>query len=588
MALATNLTRRSGSKNYYVRREVPKELQPIIGKREVWVSTGTSDPREAKRKARAIHDRLEAEWDAARPRTTLTDDDIEHAVWTRYLAILETDERFRTELPTDEDLDDVWAELTKDYDDDDLEAFRILRSLRDAATEDRDRRLARLRTLNTALTTNETRPVRDVVDAVLAEQRVEIHRSDPAHKKLSHHLMRAEREALARTFERDKNVFHGKPKDPVVKPPSRPHIAASPDETVMAMFERYARENPNNVKPDTLAQARAAVQMFADFVGPKFAATAIDKKAVRDWKALLLDYPVKASETKAFRGLGLREIIEANKTEGKPAITPRTVNRYLSGLSAFCDWLRVNDYIPANPCDDLLLKVDKRSKRRPFTTDELNKLFRAPLFTGCMSEDRLHVPGNLVIDEHEYWLPLVMLFSGARPAEIAQLLVTDVRQEHDHWIMHITTTADEDDDRSVKTAGSMRVVPVHSELVRLGFIGFRNRQADKGEKRLFPRAERNKRGQIAADFSRAFTRQVLKGIDLEDPGRLSLYSFRHGFIDAIRRAGLLDEAFGFIVGHTKATTTGIYGTLPQGMLTQRIEIVEKVAYPGLDLAHLYR
>jgi integrase len=151
--------------------------------------------------------------------------------------------------------------------------------------------------------------------------------------------------------------------------------------------------------------------------------------------------------------------------------------------------------------------------------------------------------------------------------------------------MHIT---DADDEQSVKTTGSKRIVPVHSELIRLGFIAFCQRQAERGLARIFPEAERNSRGQLAATFSRDFTRTVLKGIGLDKAGELSLYSFRHGFVDALRRAGYLDEQFGFLVGHAKASTTGLYGVIPQGMLQQRVEMIEKVAYPGLDISHLYR
>ena len=63
-----------------------------------------------------------------------------------------------------------------------------------------------------------------------------------------------------------------------------------------------------------------------------------------------------------------------------------------------------------------------------------------------------------------------MLYSGTRPAEIAQLAVADVREQHGKWIMHVTEEGD--GDKSVKTAGSMRVVPVHSELIKLGFIDY--------------------------------------------------------------------------------------------------------------------
>jgi len=133
-----------------------------------------------------------------------------------------------------------------------------------------------------------------------------------------------------------------------------------------------------------------------------------------------------------------------------------------------------------------------------------------------------------------------MLYSGARPAEIAQLAVNDVRADRDNWIMDITETTDDDDEsvKSVKTEGSRRVVPVHQELVKLGFLDYLAETKRAGHARLFPLAARNSRGQMIADFSREFGRYLGK-IGLKKGRGISLYSFRHGAFDALRRAGYL-------------------------------------------------
>jgi hypothetical protein len=75
------------------------------------------------------------------------------------------------------------------------------------------------------------------------------------------------------------------------------------------------------------------------------------------------------------------------------------------------------------------------------------------------------------------------------------------------------------------------------------------------EKCLFALAERNERGQMIADFSWDFPRYLTK-IGIKGGRGLSLYSFRYGAADALRRAGYLDEQFGFILGHTAGTMTG--------------------------------
>jgi integrase len=124
-------------------------------------------------------------------------------------------------------------------------------------------------------------------------------------------------------------------------------------------------------------------------------------------------------------------------------------------------------------------------------------------------------------------------------------------------------------------------------LVKLGLLKYHADMKGRGEKRLFPLAERNERGQMIAGFSRDFPRYLTK-IGLKEGRGLSLYSFRHGAADALRRAGFLDEQFGFILGHTSGTMTQRYGTLPQGMLEQRVELVNAIAYPGLKIDHLFR
>lgn len=406
----------------------------------------------------------------------------------------------------------------------------------------------------------------------------------PEWRALAQDLCAARYEAMAREAERAEGDFTGKPDHPAIANATPEPETAPKGETILDLYDRYARENQKGVSADTLTQARRDVKLFADTIG-NIPPAKITGRHVGDWKDLLMQYPVKAAEISAFRGMTMRETIKKNETVKKPAISDRTVNRYLSAVGAFSDWLVLRGYLERNPVTGLHQSIDKTVRTTiPFTLEQMNALFSSPLFTGCQNDDDWHKPGNVHIRDHRYWIPLIMLFSGARPGEIAQLAISDVRQEHNHWIMHITTEGD-GDKKSVKTKGSMRVVPVHPELVALGFLKYHAEIKVAGEARLFPKATRNKRGQMVADFSRDFGRYLTR-LKMKDGRGLSLYSFRHGAADALRRAGHLDEQFGFILGHTKATMTGRYGIMPQGMLEQRVELVNSIAYPGLKIDHL--
>ena len=58
-----------------------------------------------------------------------------------------------------------------------------------------------------------------------------------------------------------------------------------------------------------------------------------------------------------------------------------------------------------------------------------------------------------------------------------------------------------------------------------------------------------------------------------------LEQFKHKeAADAFRRAGYLDEQFGPLLGHTKSTTTGRYGIMPEGPLRDRVAMIEAIGY----------
>lgn len=593
MSKINNLLRRGG--RYSARLRVPLDLVPVIGKSELVKALGTADPAEAKRLVRGVIDAWNREFDQLRIRRDFGEDDAAHAAVEAYAAALDRDEAARQALPSRDELDTATAKLLRRAErgeitsTDPLDILNVsldVQVMRNRAQLDRRAREVRLTALRTSLATGETALIEHEVDDFLARHRITAPRGTPGRRTLARAVLRAEIEAMQRGLERDTGDYSGAPRDPILKPiPGKTREAAKPGETIEELFETYVTANPNGVTKDSLDQARRSLGLFGEIVSPRSAASAIDKKAIRDWKAVLTKLPALHTRTKEFRGMDMRQSIAANEKALRPVISSRALNVHLSGMSAFCRWLTTNEYITSNPCTGMFAKKTDDSSARPFTVEEMNKLFASPLFAGCQSDAAwrfLSKPGNFHVRDYRYWLPLVMLYSGARPSEVAQLGIDNVRQEHGHWIMHIT---DQGDGKRVKTKGSVRVVPVHPELIRLGFIGHFKKMKDAGHTRLFPEATRNARGQMLGDYSREFGKYLTR-LGIKDGRGLSLYSFRHGAADALRRAGHLDEQFGFILGHTKATMTQKYGVLPEGMLQQRVDLIDSVAYPGLKLDNL--
>lgn len=115
---------------------------------------------------------------------------------------------------------------------------------------------------------------------------------------------------------------------------------------------------------------------------------------------------------------------------------------------------------------------------------------------------------------------------------------------------------------SEDTPGSERIIPVHSELIRLGLLKYHGATVASGHKTLFPEIKPDRRGFMSGNPS-AFFNDHFAAIGVKRDKSVNFHSFRHGIADAFRNAGYLDEQFGMLLGHTKATTSGRYGIMPR-------------------------
>jgi integrase len=588
VALASNIVRRPGSARYYVRVAVPKKLQAFLGKKEVWKSLGTSDPHVARAKALPVMSRWYAEFEALMARREPSAADLQGASWDHYSTGMELDRLERAALPTGAAIQGAKDKLATD-----VEAGRIPWSgdplaqlstaldvlvMKDAGAMSREQRAHKLATVRQHLATGETALIEWAADDVIRRDRLLIEKGSAKYRDLCQRLQRAEIQMLERAEERDKGNWTGAPTDSVVAPVDatmgRKH--AAPGETLAELYARYKTERQGRVSADTWAQNAGIVKLFFEFIGETSHVSAVTRKAVRDWKHALASWPRKATSIKEFEGMAFRKVIEANKTVGKPPISVPTTNRYISAIAPFCQWLFDAEYIEQDACQRMHLTVDKKQRTvYPWSGDELKAIFASPLFATCQGDRQEHLPGNVAIRDWRYWLPYLAAYSGARLGELSQMLTSDVRQHHGVWILHVTPEGSQD--KSVKTDGSARVVPLHSRMIELGFLKYHAHMVERGEKQLFPELEPDTRGHFSRTPSRFFA-GYFKDIGVKVDKSRNFHSFRHNATDAFRRGGYLDEQFGMLIGHTKATTTGRYGIMPEGILSERVKMIEAISY----------
>ncbi|MGV8832306.1 MAG: DUF6538 domain-containing protein [Devosia sp.] len=589
MARNSNLHRRDGT--YYARIYIPKDLQPAFdGKGEKWLSLRTKEHQDAKSRLAVVLDQWAGTFADMRRRQELSPADINVAVWDHYAANVNDGDRERSSRPSEEQIMTVFdagvAQSMKPhplgpgmYDHINATADASVMALK--VSSDARRRKARLGRLRADLGTGDTRIIEPDADAFLRKNGFQIAKGSEQYRDLCNKLMRADIEQLVRYAERDGGDFTGKPQDPIiVEPLERPAPIGAPAVTILSLFAKYEQANPTKMQADSMKQVRRDVEHFVAFAGPRFLPSKIDRATVAAWMDVLYAYPVKASETNAFKGMSPQEAVAANKALAtpKPAIKVNTIRRYMSSLGGFCRWLKIRSVLTDNPLSDMLPEKDTENEREPFTDTQMRALIASPLFTGCLgnSWQDMSKPGTYQIRDHRYWVPLVMAYSGARPGEIAQLQTADVRESHGVWILHITELGD--GDKRTKTKGSMRVVPIHSELIQLGFVEHCKAMAQAGHKQVFPEVVIPKTGQIIPEFSREMNRRYLTSIGLKSGPKIVVYSLRHTVVDRLRLAGASEEEIAMLVGHDKPTMTGRYGVEQPGTLKRRAELIESVRY----------
>lgn len=140
-------------------------------------------------------------------------------------------------------------------------------------------------------------------------------------------------------------------------------------------------------------------------------------------------------------------------------------------------------------------RMPEEDQQRPLTELELSKLFGSEAFRAIAAKPE---------EEPLYWFVVVLLFTGARPRELCQLNPqVDFGTLDGHWYIDLDqhTPAGVGIKKSIKT-GETRRLPLHPELVRLGFHEYLQRVKKAGADRLFP-TWRVKQGNTSAADCRA-------------------------------------------------------------------------------------
>ena len=227
--------------------------------------------------------------------------------------------------------------------------------------------------------------------------------------------------------------------------------------------------------------------------------------------------------------------------------------------------------------------VPKAKERKPWMIDDLNKLFKTPIWVGTklVKPSLRYEKGRRIMRDAYWWLPVIAIFTGMRLEEIAQLQRADLKRTKD-GIVYIQVADGEG--KRLKTSSSTRDVPVHPTLADLGFAVLF--EGGNPQDRIFPElSPGGPQGKFGYQYSEDFTvyrRKTGLYEELKD-----FHSFRHTFATHLRRSIRDILMVGEIVGHeTQQIETQTY-THPD--VADKFAAISKLDYvkAGLQIAHLF-
>ncbi len=267
--------------------------------------------------------------------------------------------------------------------------------------------------------------------------------------------------------------------------------------------------------PKTYTIKKTAIQALVTFLGPKAKVHAITRSDLARWYQ------------------DMRE---------KGASTPTLTNKqsYIGGRGGFFEWAMASGHYSRgdNPASGHVTysQREKRARKKlgfkAYDRSQIQALFASEALAK--------------LSESARWASLLRLYTGARASEVGQLLIKDVFEEDGIPCLRIS---DEGEHQKVKTEVSLRTVPLHPELLKIGFLDWVDAKREAGQTRLFPAAKATAVNGQGNWITKAFSRHLAEVGKNWEPAKRGFHSLRKTFIQELQGAGVVSELRAQIVGH---------------------------------------
>ncbi|WP_193754345.1 site-specific integrase [Microbulbifer sp. Q7] len=357
--------------------------------------------------------------------------------------------------------------------------------------------------------------------------------------------------------------------------------------TITALYEEYratelVQATPSQ-KPALLKRFRdidQVVRWFVGHVGGDIPVQQVTKQHASTFVNRLILRPV--TKRRDIKALSLEDQIAWAEKGDEQRVASNTVKKDVRLFQSLFSVAVDHHYIEENPFTGSLKRVARKAaksspKKTGYSDADLQKVFGSDLFRHKFEPvRRVDTDYGLSL----FWVPLICHYTGARLNEVAQLHLSDVKQEEGVWCIDINPNAD---DKRTKN-GEPRLVPIHEHLLDLGFLEYveQGRLQHRKHKtatshRVFSMLKPNTDGTLSAGLSRMLGTQF-KALGIAE-GLQPVHAFRHTFKTACRRLNVAEDVHDAITGHQGSSVGRGYGGIGIDTANKVIQQLERVQLP---------
>jgi len=511
---------------YYFRLRIPQDIEPYFSCNEIWKSLRTKNYQSAKTtisKLLYITERLFLHVRSG----MFTSDQVKKLVTDYLHNTLERKERHREIAPLSYTFEgraiclDTWIPGGVD-----------------ACNET-------IKILQRKLALNQYEDMETKIKKVLegTDTKADVGSSD--YNKLCRELLKAEigiftieRERIQGNYDNDYDdyMIRAVAPAPVQASPALPTV---PGVLLSKVVEEHVKEAvlADSWTEKTLAENTSIYRVMMEIIGDQDI-KAIDNQMLLDFRNTLAKLPPNRDKVPRYKGKTIKQILAMRNVE---PMSKTTVNKYIIRIGSLFKWAAKKKFIIVNYAEGLSLSTRSNAyeERETYSKDDIQRLF----------SHLKHDPK----EPQEYWIPLIALYEGMRLEEICQLHMADIIEMDTLPCISIN----DDGDKRIKTNAGKRIIPIHPELIKLGFMDYISELRKSNAIRVWPRLTKGRDGysHVYGKKYQRFNRSFIT----KNPKRV-FHSFRHTLANTLKQAGVQEIVIAEILGHAnESETSGRYG-----------------------------